>query len=259
VRKVRQLRRAQLLSIVAALLVSAGLAYAQTGGGFDLAWFKVADGGGTFSAGGAYSLGGTAGQVEAGSMSGGAYGLTGGFWAATASTPTAATNLVGHVTWQGRPAQPNALQQIPITLTLRSRAGGPDIAYTGMTTDPNGFFTVTTSASAGAYNWRVKSAQVGAGQQDYNPGWLAVTGTLTLVGAPVTNLEMGLQRAGDCNNDNLVNSQDFIILKIAFGRSAGQFGYDNRADFTGDQIIGSTDFVQLKNNFGFGGAPPIGP
>jgi hypothetical protein len=259
VSKLRQLLRAQLLPILAALLLCTGLAYAQTGGGFDLSWFKVAGGGGMFSTGGAYGLGGTAGQPEAGSMSGGAYGLTGGFWAAAASTPLAASYLVGHVTWQGRPPQPSVLQQIPVTLTLHSRTGGPDIEYTGMTTDPNGFFTVTAMAPAGAYNWRVKSAQVGANQQDYNPGWLAVTGTLTLAGAPVTNVEMGLQRAGDCNNDNLVNSQDFIILKNAFGRSAGQVGYDNRADITGDQIIGSTDFVQLKNNFGFGGAPPIDP
>ena len=37
-------------------------------------------GGGTFSTGGIYSLGGTSGQPDAGALSGGAYTLGGGFW-----------------------------------------------------------------------------------------------------------------------------------------------------------------------------------
>src|SRR5690349_1714257 len=30
--------------------------------------------------------------------------------------------LTGHVTWQGRPPQPNVLQQLPLTLVLQSGA-----------------------------------------------------------------------------------------------------------------------------------------
>ncbi len=55
------------------------VASAQSGGGYDLTWNTIDDGGGT-STGGAYSLSGTIGQPEAGSMSGGAYALNGGFW-----------------------------------------------------------------------------------------------------------------------------------------------------------------------------------
>src|SRR5205823_180180 len=33
-------------------------------------------------------------------------------------TATTASKLIGHVIWQGRPSQPNTLQQLPITLTL---------------------------------------------------------------------------------------------------------------------------------------------
>ncbi len=59
---------------------------AQTGGSYDLSWSTVDGGGGTFSTGGVYSLGGTIGQPDAGAMTGGAYSITGGFWpAATAS------------------------------------------------------------------------------------------------------------------------------------------------------------------------------
>ncbi len=48
--------------------------------GYDLSWYTIDGGGATFSAGGGYSLGGTIGQPDAGSMSGGSYQLNGGFW-----------------------------------------------------------------------------------------------------------------------------------------------------------------------------------
>lgn len=49
-------------------------------GQYDLSWFTVDSGGHTFSTGGAFRLGGTCGQPDAGSLSGGDYTLTGGFW-----------------------------------------------------------------------------------------------------------------------------------------------------------------------------------
>lgn len=56
------------------------LATAQSGGGYDLTWSTVDGGGATFSTGGTYSLGGTIGQPDAGTLSGGSYTLGGGFW-----------------------------------------------------------------------------------------------------------------------------------------------------------------------------------
>src|SRR5438874_777913 len=129
----------------------------------------VDGGGGTFSIGGTYQVGGTAGQPHADYMSGGTYTLEGAFWngadAVPTSTPTptpgpstststpttvpstptaiatstpASPALVGHVTWQGRPAQPNALHQLPITLTLKSAI--TEVNYPVQTTDASGFF-----------------------------------------------------------------------------------------------------------------------
>jgi hypothetical protein len=150
------------------------------------------------------------------------------------------------------------LQQLPITLTLKSTS--IEVNYPVQTTDASGSFTVSVAGlPSGTYNWRVKSAQVGATPPEYNPGFLAVSGTLTLAGASITNVEMGVQRAGDCSNDNLVIANDFVLLKNSFGKSAGQVGYDNRADITGDQVVNSPDFVLLRLNFGLGGAPPLGP
>ncbi|MFL5735353.1 MAG: discoidin domain-containing protein, partial [Chloroflexia bacterium] len=166
------------------------------------------------------------------------------------STPTRTpgTLLVGHVTWQGPPAQPHAAQAQPISVTLRLQSGGPDNEYTSLTTDAGGFFTVPLSLSSGSYRWRVKG-----------PTHLATSGLVTLTSGSTSNVEMGLQPAGDCNNTNNVDSSDFTILKGTFGKSVGQIGYDGRADFTGDSVVSASDFNLLRGNFGIGGAPPIGP
>jgi len=76
--RLRLVRAAALAA--AALAVASGFALAQSGGPYDLTWNTVDGGGATFSTGGSYALGGTAGQADAGAQSGGAYALQGGFW-----------------------------------------------------------------------------------------------------------------------------------------------------------------------------------
>jgi hypothetical protein len=98
------------------------------------------------------------------------------------------------------------------------------------------------------WTWRVKG-----------PKYLANAGSVTLTGAPETNVEMGLMQAGDANGDNLVNTADFNIVKASYGRGAGEPGYDDRADVDGNSLVDLIDFNFLKLNFGQGGAPPIGP
>jgi hypothetical protein len=75
-----RLRGALLLIGVALLLLLARVALAESEAGLDLFWNTVDGGGGTFSTGGAYSLGGTAGQPDAGLLTGGIYTVDGGFW-----------------------------------------------------------------------------------------------------------------------------------------------------------------------------------
>jgi len=65
---------------VCLLLLAASTVLAQSGGGYDLSWSTVDGGGETFSSGGVYTLGGTAGQPDAGLLTGGSYTLGGGFW-----------------------------------------------------------------------------------------------------------------------------------------------------------------------------------
>ncbi|MFN0149314.1 MAG: FlgD immunoglobulin-like domain containing protein [bacterium] len=71
------------VSIAIAIVASATIAHevrAQTGGAYDLSWNTIDPGGSNTATGGVYSLGGTAGQIDAGAHSGGAYVLSGGFW-----------------------------------------------------------------------------------------------------------------------------------------------------------------------------------
>ncbi|MDH7487804.1 MAG: hypothetical protein QHJ81_16215 [Anaerolineae bacterium] len=69
-----------ILVVTSALLMIGSTALAQSGGSYDLSWSSIDGGGYTFSAGGGYSLGGTVGQADAGTLSGGGYTLSGGFW-----------------------------------------------------------------------------------------------------------------------------------------------------------------------------------
>jgi hypothetical protein len=80
------MKRAYLIGIamVIALLIAvpalARSSPAPTVTTYDVAWYTIDGGGAMFSVGGSYSLGGSIGQPEAGSLSGGGYTLNGGFW-----------------------------------------------------------------------------------------------------------------------------------------------------------------------------------
>jgi hypothetical protein len=165
-------------------------------------------------------------------------------------TPTAtpAAVLVGHVTWQGRPAQPNALNQLPLTLTLQ--LNGAVTHYPNQTTDAGGFFTVPVQTLPnGVYTWWAKG-----------PRYLAASGTVQLTGAARTQAEMGQQRAGDVDNSNLVDVTDFSLLRATFGKALGDPAYDGRAEFTGDNLVDISDFSLQRANFGQTGPPqPTGP
>ena len=75
-----------ILVLVLLLLITLPV-LAQSGGGYDLSWSTV-DGGGGSSSGGIFSLAGTAGQADAGVMSGSEFTLRGGFWKGGAAPTT---------------------------------------------------------------------------------------------------------------------------------------------------------------------------
>ena len=76
------MKRIPILLIVTLVLL-APIALAVATDGYDLSWW-TADGGGGSSAGGSYSLSGSAGQPDAGVLTGGSFSLAGGFWGGAA-------------------------------------------------------------------------------------------------------------------------------------------------------------------------------
>lgn len=80
-----------------AAVASPGSSLAQSGGAYNLDWNTLTGGGRTFAEGGAYSLGGTTGQSDAGAHSGGAYALSGGFWYGASAPTTGADPQPGAV------------------------------------------------------------------------------------------------------------------------------------------------------------------
>lgn len=75
------MRRVTLVVVLSLILLAcAWVAAAQIGGPYDLSWNTTDAGGHTFSSGGPFTLGGTVGQPDAGTISGGPYTVEGGFW-----------------------------------------------------------------------------------------------------------------------------------------------------------------------------------
>jgi len=109
-------------------MLYATTARAQVGGAYDLSWHTIDAGGTTTAAGGAYALGGTAGQIDAGTHSGGAYILSGGFWAGAAGAqavdvPTPETPASAPIAFRLHPAAPNPFEHATVVAFDLPQAG----------------------------------------------------------------------------------------------------------------------------------------
>lgn len=155
--------------------------------------------------------------------------------------------LNGHLTWQGIP-QPDVRNVQPFTLTLKT--GTTEVNYPAQNTDANGVFTLPLSGLLpGPYMWRAKG-----------PKSLANSGQIIFPPDPcIVTLEIGIMRAGDANNDNVVTASDFSIVRGTMGKACGNPGYDGRADFNNDCVINTSDFNLVSANYGRNGAPPVRP
>jgi hypothetical protein len=88
-------KRIQASLICAAMTLCGGAAMAQSGGPYEIVSYTIDGGGTTETSGGAFSMGATIGQHDAGvTMSGGPYTLTGGFWA-TVNPVSCAADFTG--------------------------------------------------------------------------------------------------------------------------------------------------------------------
>ncbi len=136
------------------------------------------------------------------------------------------------------------------TVTLEGRAqSAQSVTFAFVSTTQQYFFTRTTTLNADGsyaltdippdqYLVEAKAAR-----------WLADTGSVsTLSGNALFSPFLG---AGDTNNDNSVDSTDFMTLIGAFGssRDVPGSGYDPMADLNGDGSVDSSDFTLLIGQY----------
>jgi dockerin type I repeat protein len=236
-------------------------ALSQSGGVYDLTWHTNDGGGSTSAAGGAYSLGGTVGQPDAGASSGGAYALTGGFWG-IANLPSPAAPIPSQVV--SRKLHNGALFDINLPLTgnvgIECRTSGGS----------NDYQIVVTFASPVAVNGN-PNATVTLGTATIGTGGVANGGVVSVSGpvvtVPLTNvtnaqrvtvkltsvtdgtntgdvvIPMGIL-IGDTTGNGSVNASDVSSAKLQSGQAVT--GSNFRTDITVNGSINATDVSSVK-------------
>ncbi len=147
-------------SLVLAFIICA-VATAGHAQSYSIDWYKIAGGGGT-SSNGTYVVSGTIGQADAGSMSGGNYSLTGGFWSLislvqTAGAPTLSITYSGGnaiVSWQ-LPAPNYLLENNPICTTN----GWATVSQASYVTNGNTVSVTVTPPLNGSKFYRMHGTQ----------------------------------------------------------------------------------------------------
>jgi hypothetical protein len=154
-------------------VVTAGLVAAQTGGTFDLTWSTVDGGGALDLSGGSFVLHGTAGQPDAGVVSGGTFALDGGFWHGAGGGPTTTFDLTWSTVDGG-----GALDLSGGTFTLHGTAGQPDagVVSGGTFVLQGGFWHGSGAVPATAFDM-IWSTVDGGGALDLSGGTFGLHGT----------------------------------------------------------------------------------
>lgn len=215
------------------LLFSAADTYAQSGGPFDLHWGTIDTGGGSRQEGN-YTLGDTAGQPDAQTLSGGPYILSGGFWAYRPSqispTPTIPPTLTATMT----PTQTAILTpvltatQTPTQTTTSTPALTPISTFTPtptLTATPTGSPlepTHTPTASPGTPS----------------PTPTGPTGTPTPTPPPCSP-------DYDLNGDTRVDAADLLLLIENLRQNTG----DPQSDFNCDGRVNWQDLLLFSKQW----------
>lgn len=79
--------------------------------------------------------------------------------------------------------------------------------------------------------------------------WLAKKSPAVILTVLGTNTFSPSLINGDCDNNNLINTDDYLILSGAFDTLEGDPGYEANADLNLDDIVNTDDYLILSNNF----------
>lgn len=144
-----------------------------------------------------------------------------------------AQNLIGgRVAYEGV-GNPNGAR-----VFLEMTQGGKTVQTTGYL-NAQGDFSVGSPFS-GVVEYRIKGetclSDVVVADLGVNPGAI----NLTLLN-------------GDCDGDNYVGTDDYLILNKSFDKAVLDSGFDPRADLNRDGYVGTDDYLLLNKNFDLSG------
>lgn len=121
--------------------------------------------------------------------------------------------------------------------TVMLKLGGQVVELQRTMLGNNGNFFATTSLR-GTYEVAVKA-----------PTWLSKSlGVIGIGDAGAFGLNATLHN-GDCDGNNIVNTDDYLILSNAFDSSTGDPTYNLRADLNQDGIVNTDDYLVLNESF----------
>jgi CSLREA domain-containing protein len=155
--------------------------------------------------------------------------------------------IQGSVALQGRPARPDALWEVPLTVELRDPVTDATLQIFAPHTDDRGRFEIG-GVWPGTYDLRVKGMHTLANR------W---SGLELAIGDNAVDLGELLE--GDADNDNDVDASDASLINLAFGTVPGDADWDPRADFNEDEVVDGVDMGLLSANFGRVGDVEVAP
>lgn len=135
-------------------------------------------------------------------------------------------------------------ESAPVVVTLYQPGTSTVVSTINATTDASGNFSLTGIAP-GTYDIAVKPTY-----------FLQVMEMGVTLAAGSNTISFGMCMAGDANDDNLVNGQDFSVLSGAFNTQSSDPAFAPGADCNGDGLITGPDFSILSNNFNTAGEQP---
>lgn len=161
-------------------------------------------------------------------------------WATPSQNPTNQTlpfMFTGTVQLQGRPlpADNSWVTQLNVTIYY----AGTNTVYKSVdlaTTDTGTF--IVTEVDKSTWDIRVKASHTLANRKN----------GVTIVGNTQV-FDFGTLLEGDADGNNRVSILDFSILATAYGKSAGDSGFDARADFNNNGRVEILDFSLLATNY----------
>lgn len=124
-----------------------------------------------------------------------------------------------------------------LTVTLRAPGTTTVVDTKTATRQGSGYFSCRFT-QRGTYDVCIKGST-----------WLRKkVGTVTLNDTWGTYVS-GVLKNGDCNGDNVVNTDDYTIISGSYDKSSGDSGFDPRADLNQDGIVGTDDYLAVSSSF----------